>query len=347
MYIQGFNFDADLDLLRRDIERKYGYTLEDLKVADFKKYKPGISMKGLMNILEENTKIYDVVVKGMYYADNKRIYDAYKAVYDALLIKKFSNKFFRVNGDQVAKTYTEYLRYQDIDLYNSILRMKSIGEDLQRKKAITNAIMDTVKYIEVFMGSEDYKQLFNYLPGIGIDYLKMYVSKVIDFFKSYKIELAGLTTVYNFDRRYNQYIKPIDAIKYLSKLRNEDFELFYDGFSSYLTKKYEIDNITQKELVYILRYYFKKYGIKDHGISTLDPTTDVHDKIHIYAVLKRTDDLRKLIKKELLIYTNSLRLHHYAMSESFDRIKPRVRGKRIDNFELTDHVYVSQYDSNG
>ncbi len=108
-----------------------------------------------------------------------------------------------------------------------------------------------------------------------------------------------------------------------------------------------IDNITQKELVYILRYYFKKYGIKDHGISTLDPTTDVHDKIHIYAVLKRTDDLRKLIKKELLIYTNSLRLHHYAMSESFDRIKPRVRGKRIDNFELTDHVYVSQYDSNG
>ena len=347
MYIQGFNFDADLDLLRRDIERKYGYTLEDLKVADFKKYKPGISMKGLMNILEENTKIYDVVVKGMYYADNKRIYDAYKAVYDALLIKKFSNKFFRVNGDQVAKTYTEYLRYQDIDLYNSILRMKSIGEDLQRKKAITNAIMDTVKYIEVFMGSEDYKQLFNYLPGIGIDYLKMYVSKVIDFFKSYKIELAGLTTVYNFDRRYNQYIKPIDAIKYLSKLRNEDFELFYDGFSSYLTKKYEIDNITQKELVYILRYYFKKYGIKDHGISTLDPTTDVHDKIHIYAVLKRTDDLRKLIKKELLIYTNSLRLHHYAMSESFDRIKSRVRGKRIDNFELTDHVYVSQYDSNG
>ena len=347
MYIQGFNFDADLDLLRRDIERKYGYTLEDLKVADFKKYKPGISMKGLMNILEENTKIYDVVVKGMYYADNKRIYDAYKAVYDALLIKKFSNKFFRVNGDQVAKTYTEYLRYQDIDLYNSILRMKSIGEDLQRKKAITNAIMDTVKYIEVFMGSEDYKQLFNYLPGIGIDYLKMYVSKVIDFFKSYKIELAGLTTVYNFDRRYNQYIKPIDAIKYLSKLRNEDFELFYDGFSSYLTKKYEIDNITQKELVYILRYYFKKYGIKDHGISTLDPTTDVHDKIHIYAVLKRTDDLRKLIKKELIIYTNSLRLHHYAMSESFDRIKPRVRGKRIDNFELTDHVYVSQYDSNG
>ena len=47
--------------------------------------------------------------------------------------------------------------------------------------------MDTVKYIEVFMGSEDYKQLFNYLPGIGIDYLKMYVSKVIDFFKSIRL----------------------------------------------------------------------------------------------------------------------------------------------------------------
>ena len=237
MYIQGFNFDADLDLLRRDIERKYGYTLEELKVADFKTYKPGISIKGLLSILENNTKIYDVVVKSMYYADNKRIYDAYKSVYDALMIKKFSNKFFRVNGSQVAKTYTEYLRYQDIDLYNSILRMKSIGEDLQRKKAITNTIMDTVKYIEVFMGSEDYKQLFNYLPGIGIDYLKMYVSKVIDFFKSYKIELAGLTTVYNFDRRYSQYIKPIDAVKYLAKLSNEDFELFYDGFSSYIAKK--------------------------------------------------------------------------------------------------------------
>ena len=201
------------------------------------------------------------------------------------------------------------------------------------------------KYIEVFMGSEDYKQLFNYLPGIGIDYLKMYVSKVIDFFKSYKIELAGLTTVYNFDRRYNQYIKPIDAIKYLSKLRNEDFELFYDGFSSYLAKKYEIDNITQKELVYILRYYFKKYGIKDHGISTLDPTTNVHDKLHIYSVLKRTDDLRRLIKKEVLIYANSLRLHHYAMSETFDRIRPKVKDKYTDNFNITDHVYVSQYDS--
>ena len=346
MYIQGFNFDADLDLLRRDIERKYGYTLEELKVADFKTYKPGISIKGLLSILENNTKIYDVVVKGMYYADNKRIYDAYKSVYDALMIKKFSNKFFRINGSQVAKTYTEYLRYQDIDLYNSILRMKSIGEDLQRKKAITNTIMDTVKYIEVFMGSEDYKQLFNYLPGIGIDYLKMYVSKVIDFFKSYKIELAGLTTVYNFDRRYSQYIKPIDAVKYLAKLSNEDFELFYDGFSSYIAKKYEIDKITQKELVYILRYYFKKYGIKDHGISTLDPTTDVHDKIHIFAVLKRTDDLRKLIKKELIVYTNTLRIHHYGISEMYDQIGYKAKRKNIDNFELHDHVYVSQYDTN-
>ena len=346
MYIQGFNFDVDLDLLRRDIERKYGYTLEELKVADFKTYKPGISIKGLLSILENNTKIYDVVVKGMYYADNKRIYDAYKSVYDALMIKKFSNKFFRINGSQVAKTYTEYLRYQDIDLYNSILRMKSIGEDLQRKKAITNTIMDTVKYIEVFMGSEDYKQLFNYLPGIGIDYLKMYVSKVIDFFKSYKIELAGLTTVYNFDRRYSQYIKPIDAVKYLAKLSNEDFELFYDGFSSYIAKKYEIDKITQKELVYILRYYFKKYGIKDHGISTLDPTTDVHDKIHIFAVLKRTDDLRNLIKKELIVYTNTLRIHHYGISEMYDQIGYKAKRKNIDNFELHDHVYVSQYDTN-
>jgi len=345
MYIQGFNFEADLELLRKDIEKNYGYKLEELGVNGFKKYSTGVSIKGLIDIFNHNSKIYDVVVKGMYYADNKRIYDAYKAVYDALMIRKYSKQFFTTNGVDIANTYTEYLKHQDKDLYNSILRIKSIGEDKQRQKTITNTIMDTVKYIEIFMGSEDWKSLFNYMPGIGIDYLKMYVSKVIDFFKSYKIEIAGLTTVYNFSNRYRQYIKPIDQILMEAKLNVEDFELLYDGFTKYMTKKYEYDKITQDELLYILRYYFEKRGYKDHGISTLDPSTDIHDKIHIDTVYTHHDDLRKLITKELLHYLTHLKLYDYTLYSQIDAIKPVAKARKYDRYAMFDHIYVSRYDT--
>lgn len=342
MYILGFNFEADLELLRHNIEKDYGFTLEELGVDGFKKYNYGTSIKGLLDAFENNTNVYNTVLKGMYYADNKRIYDAYKTVYEALMIRKYSKKFFTTNGVDTAETYTEYLKAQDKDLYNSILRIKSINDPTERRKSIVNSIMDTVKYIEIFLGSNEWKDLFNYLPGIGVDFIKLYVAKVIDFFKSYKIEIAELNTVYNFDNRYRQYIKPIDAIHYISKLRMEDFELFYDGFSKYLAKAYKTERITQDELVYILRYYFKKFGVTDWGLLTRE--NNIEDKIKMISKSTRIDNLKNIISKELVSYVARMRLYDYPIYIQYDRINPTTRGNKPDTFEIFEHVYISRYD---
>ena len=345
MYIQGFNFETDLAMLQNDILKKYGYTFEDLKIGEFEKHNSSTTIKGLMNMFEHNTKIYDTVVKGMYYADNKRIYDAYKAVYNALMIRKYSKKFFTTNGVDVARTYSEYLYYQDKDLYNIIEYAKSIGDDSERKKYITNMIMSVVGYIEIYLGSSEYRELFNSLPGIGIDYIKMYVSKVIDFFKSYKVEIAGLNTVYNFNNRYKQYIKPIDIIKLLVKMPLEDFELFYDGFEKYIIKSRKYDRVTQEDMIFIMRYFMKKFKFKDFGVNERDKKNKVKifDKNRIHSVLAKYDDLRHLITKEVLTYLSRVNIFNDIVSDIFDIIKPRIKYKPKDKYNMIDRIYIDTY----
>jgi hypothetical protein len=54
------------------------------------------------------------------------------------------------------------------------------------------------------MDSLDFKYIFSKFPAVSGDYVRTYMLKVVNFFKSYKVHLLNISTVYKaFDKREN------------------------------------------------------------------------------------------------------------------------------------------------
>ncbi len=342
MYILGFNFRADLEDLRQDLWKLGFYKLEFTGAEKFQKYNSTVSIKGLLNVFNNNKEVYNTIVKGMYNADNKRIYEAYKLAYKALMIREYNKKYFTIDGVNTANTYSEFLKYNDKDLYNAIMSVHNIADIEQRRLNITDRLMDAIKYIELYLESDEYKHIFSSMPGVGTDYIKIYVSKIIDFFKSYKIEVAAINTLYLFDNKYLEYCKPIDAIKYESKLKSEEWAEFADGLQYIKGQFTPKDTNNIKELVYLIRWYLKHLKLKDKY-----ETKDIIEEIISYWVNVSKKDLstKGVFKKELVKYIlASLNFHDISTAELVDAIS-KIYTKSIysENFNISEHVYITPY----
>ena len=172
----------------------------------------------------------------------------------------------------------------------------------------------------------------------------MYVSKVIDFFKSYKIETAGLNTVYTLNNRYMQYIKPIDDVHYWAKLRSEEFDLTYDGLFKTMVSAYKKDKLDYKDVLYITRYILKRLSIKDVGYNDADKLAmRFYDRIKLTSKLKMKDLSKDFIKKELFNFIIHLNLHDLSNTEVFDTLYRKSTIALQDGIDIVDRVYISRY----
>lgn len=247
MYIKGFNFKTDMETLGNYVKEQ-GFTLEELGVSDFQIPENQIlTYNQLMYIFTKNKSIYDHVINQMFNADNKKIYDIYKKIYDSLMLMELTTEFFRKDDGTMATSYTDFLKSRDIILYNSLIEIKKIESMETKREKINNLINDIVYIIEQYTESDKYKYIFSYLPSVSAEAIKQYIYKVVNFFKSYKVDIMSINTIYKFDDKLDNKIKMIDSIlfKYLytkqdtieaiSKLKN----------TALLSKKEEIELLDQ------------------------------------------------------------------------------------------------------
>lgn len=265
MYIKGFNIDADLDILRKDLKRR-GLSLEFTGGEKFKQYKTNLNnIKEYLDIFENNKQLRMHLLKGMFNANNKHEYDAFKDVYEATMQIEYNTKFFEIatGAEDTTANYTNFLKYRDKVLYNAILNIRSIDNNEQKRKEITELTISIIDSIELYLESDDYRHLFSKFPGVGADFIKIYVEKVINFFKSYKIELESLNTVYLFDNKYEQFIKPIDDAIITVKNTIDDFVDIPDVLEELFVSLGLSEKLTTLEKIYIYRYWFKKIHAYD------------------------------------------------------------------------------------
>lgn len=229
LYIMGFNFKANLAALGEYVMEK-GYTLEELGVSNFIIPDSSVlSYKQLLEIFTNNKNIYDHVTKAMTEADDKNIYDIYKKIYDSLMIMEFTNHYFRIPGTTtIAPTYTEFMRYRDQTLYQVLVDIDSVGmteneygqkvlgSDLtQRRREIDKYIEAIVIAMQEYIDSDKFKFIYSNIPGETADYIQKYVMKVINFFKSYKMDLIGMNTIYTIDDKFENLVRAIDKIDHI------------------------------------------------------------------------------------------------------------------------------------
>lgn len=297
MYIKGFNFEADIQTLSNYVAEK-GYTLEQLGVSDFQIPKGQVlTYNQLLQIFTKNKQIYDHVVDQLINANNKDIYDIYKTVYDSLMICKLNFEFFKKPDGTIAKTFTDFLYDRNIILYNSLIEIKNIGSEELKQDKIRGLINDIITVIdEVVNIQQQYKFIFSSLPSVSAEAVKGYIYKIINFFKSFKVDICNINTVYLFDDRNENTIKIIDRIiiqhhlnktefmdiidkpTLISKLNKQDYIQLLEKIGidrTYWIDRYWFENMFNKEYLEfkITKEIQDYFDIKDHVSINYNYTT--------------------------------------------------------------------------
>ena len=267
LYLKGFNFRADIDELKSWIVNKMAYTLDETKIEEFQMYHTSLrSVDRFLEIFNTNTDYAKFVQYQMFDADNKRIYDIFKKIYDTLMVLQYNRKFFQVadGSGTYCETYSEFLRYRDTDLSNLIAEVRSIGDDVIKKNRILEIMDNVCKSLNDYINTDEYSFLFSKFPGFNTDAIKHYVELMILFFKSYNVDLIGINTVYTFDDKYENWIRPIDGFwEFNTQYTEEDYIIVKDTIINRTDITYK-QLMRIREKLYIWAYVMKQLPLNDY-----------------------------------------------------------------------------------
>lgn len=296
LYVNGFNFKADLAKLAAEIGPKKlpgiiedgivkketvvdpGSTLHAQEQVDenyedsFKIPKSAIpSFEEMMNLFINNLNVRDELIKGMAESDNIEVYKVYQKLYDALMTVELTMDYYKINvtktidpetGEEIETkdfyrdadgdaTYTEFLKYKNPTLYETVACIEDFEDDASRNAYISNLIDSIVYALEQFIDSDKFQALFYNLPVMGIEAVKQYIATVINFYKSYKVDFLGLNTIYIFDDKYDGAIRLIDGIMQKRYFQKNEFIDLLERFGKITTTLSHKENINLVDRIYL------------------------------------------------------------------------------------------------
>lgn len=210
--VYAFNIRPDTDELNQWLADHY-VTQKDVGIVDFRMpTNTFATYDALLQVFESNKAVYNHILDKMIHAETNKEYELYKKIYDMLMVKIFKLDYFLLDDGTMPKTYTEYLKYRDSILYLSLCDVAKI-EDLEtRRKEIDGLVSNAIYAIEEFISSDTYGLIFSNLPTVSTDYIKKYVVKIIEIFKSYKIQLYDISNSYSFDDESENLVRARDYL---------------------------------------------------------------------------------------------------------------------------------------
>ena len=264
--ILGFNFETDLAQLS-DYVMSEGYTLEEIGLDRFINPNPiGIrTWDELETVYNNNKQVYDKLVWLMNNANDYDEYCVYRKVYESLYVTKLSFEMFRgysING-QEPKTYTEYIRNSNIGLYNVLMNCDMIQKETERQQEISRVINYIVEDIYAYLDKDDFKYVFNSIPTVSMDYIRKYIWNILDFFKSYKVDVIHSNIIYKFDDRLHNKVRVLDKILFHYIYNRKDKLSISDCFRM-LNNMEKQDVIDIVERIYLDITYWKEKHFYDY-----------------------------------------------------------------------------------
>lgn len=311
LHIMGFNFKQNMAELGEYILNK-GYTAENLGISDFVIPTASIlSYNQLLEIFTANKGVHNKLADLMMDADDKNIFDIYNHLYNALMIMEFTNDYFYdPTTGNVAYTYTDFMYSRDTTLYNVLKDMHAevekspYNEDGTRnytaaRRKIDEYIGAIVTAIQEYIDSDEYKYLFSNIPGETAEYLQRYIMKIIDFFKSYKIDMVGMNTIYTIDDKFNNFLRAID------KIDHTNITFYKDEFmdpkehthtrvkTMYADSVNPIDTMYISQMVTLIKTFLDRYTMSDNMSVTAILTFD-EDKMRYDDRIVRIDAFKTI-----------------------------------------------------
>lgn len=351
LYVNGFNFKADLGILAAEIGAKrvndiyniyvdpntdgdnnpdndpenivldYGSTLhaqEQLK--NFKIPTSSIpSFNEMLDIYINNMEVRDELIKGMQEADNKRVYDVYKKLYDALMVVELTMDYYKnpetddfYRDEDGDATYTEFLKHKDSSLYYIIAQTMSFEDQASRNQYIANVIDSIIYALEEYIDSDEFQSLFAYLPVMGTEAIKGYIATVINFYKSHKVDFLGFNTIYVLDDKNDGYIRLIDDLIQKRFFQKDEFIKLYDKFGiNKDTGLGTIASLSYDEKVDLIERIYLDIRTwiilqKDDKIVLTDEVFEKLVKLVLHSVIQLTEEITGAIISKTFYETISM-----------------------------------------
>lgn len=314
MAVKGFNFEADMAKLATYVQEQ-GFTLEELGVSDFQIPKNGIlTWNQLIEIYLKNKNIYNHLIYQINNANDKKMYDIYYTIYHSLMVTKCNFDYFRKLDGKITR-YSDYLELKGSILFSVIQDCRETPKMEDRRLKITKYINDIVENVFIYLDKEEFQFIFQNIPTVSLDFIRTYMFKVLNFFKSYTVDILNTNTIYRFDDKLDNKIKMIDEIffKYVftkrDKFNIDDFikalnihlepserispeDKIYMDISRWVNKifesKMEYWDILLEKMIHIT--YYTSGNLKADGIYEYTHTYDRN------VVIPMSDDIDTNIK---------------------------------------------------
>lgn len=297
MWINGFNFTADLEELKKYLKDNK-QCLTNFPIWNF--ITPTSQVKDLVefvNVYKTNMSVKDTILKHMVDANDFKEYILWKKIYDSLLLTHINMTYFKKSDGELAKTYTEFIEDKDEVLYKSILSLKSMT-DIESQKDEIIRITDAIVYIlEEFVNGKYCSKLFSIFSGQSGYYAARYLHIWIEFFKSYKITLLPVTealeTADGTDP--DNYFKPIDGIHHIN-------ETVLQG--DYMIPKEDITNTERMQLHEWIELdtnttsQVAEYAYQSHSANYEQDEEDIYGNIRAIPTTEKEKNITKMRKPE-------------------------------------------------
>ena len=333
--ILGFNFHVDMNEVAQDIYNRNYMSLEDVGASDFDiPITEIISFDRLLEIFRTNKNIWKIACKGMVDADNKRIYDCYKKVYESCYISEYTTTFFKLQDGTTAKTYTEFLKERDYVLYESIMDLKSYVDETTLRKTISDIIIEVVYVLDQYMDSDEFKYVFSKFPAVSGDYVRTYMLKVVNFFKSYKVHLLDISTVYKaFDKRENSIKVYEDWFMYVKKNPTDYSQIIEEITADINITKVDKINLLEKVYFEVERWEFRDLRDK-YEFDIKEAISEIINDL----TLSDYNYLKDYYKEEYPFFNIEYTFEKDDKSYLIDSISPEITNNINDKYHLYEKI---------
>lgn len=138
-------------------------------------------------------------------------------------------------------TYSQYIKYRDEELYNYVQKIEEKTASMTDQSAIDmeydDAILEICSSITTYLETDEFEFIIQNNPIIN-GYIKNFVYEMIDFIKSYTIQIKDINTILTFSDKYLNRFFIFDVLDNIGG----DSELSYADLISHLSDKLTPDS---------------------------------------------------------------------------------------------------------
>ena len=157
-------------------------------------------------------------------------------------------------------TYQEFINARDPILGESLRNIDNITDDTTKYDTISSIIISSIEALEALFYDPKEPDIlrfaFSNLGSVSLESITAFIKHLIDFFKSFTVQLAEINSIFKIGTPFENKLSPIDDIhKLIISFLKPDIIEIQDGVNQILTTNTLGDDIGLIERVYIEPYY--------------------------------------------------------------------------------------------